>query len=77
VPLGRITLTEDGKSESRSTSIRTLAYKSRVICAVESSQWIGFPIMLAIFDKQIWFQHHNDKQIGNLTHVGIVVISRD
>ena len=51
VPLGRTTLTEEGKSKSRSTSIRILAYKSRVIYAVGLSQWIGFLIMLAILDR--------------------------
>lgn len=73
VPLGRTTFTKVGKSKSRSASIRTLTYENWVIFAVGSSQWIGFPIMLASFEKQIGVQHFRGK-FRNLSQVSIFVI---
>jgi len=74
MPLSRTTFTEVGKSKSRSTSIRTLTYDSRVILVVWSSQCIGFPIILASLERQMGVQHLRGK-FGNLTQVGIFAIS--
>jgi hypothetical protein len=75
VPFGRITLTAAGRSWSKSISIKILAYKSLVILAVGTSQWMGFPTIMAILERQIGVQQQRGR-LGNLTQVGILAISK-